>query len=352
MVNTVTNPAPEVMNRLARVTAGRGLSSLADTLGLLGSFVASELHGMELELATVPHREQLVGQSARHLLSLGGKRIRPLCVALSGRMGRPEPHAIRKLAGAAELVHSATLLHDDVVDQGDYRRGQPTARCLYGNAASVFAGDWLLVEALKRVRQSNVPHVLDRLLDVIDEMIQAEAVQLECRGRIVADEKTYFKVIEGKTAALFRWAMFAGATAAGLEPKNCEALEHYGNHLGIAFQIVDDALDIDGAQHETGKTLFADLREGKMTYPLIVGMARDPSITQMLAEVLVQEEDVPSSFGAELLNALRNVAAMEAAHEKAREHALRGAQCLAHLPDGPAKTALEAVASVAVARRS
>lgn len=351
MVNTTMKPVPEVMRRLAGVSATHGLPNLADTLGLIGAFVASDLEGLERELATVPHREDLVGQSARHLLSLGGKRIRPLCVALAGRVGRPEASVIRKLAGAAELVHSATLLHDDVVDQGDRRRGQPTARALYGNAASVFAGDWLLVEALKRVRQAGVPGLLDRLLDIIDEMIQAEAVQLERRGRIAADAATYFRVIEGKTAALFRWAMLAGARAGGLEEDQCAALERYGHHLGVAFQIVDDALDLDGDAAQMGKSLFTDLREGKMTYPIILGMERDPALVGLLEEAAFADE-VPPATAERLLGALRSTGAIDAAHEEASRHAQLGAACLEGLAEGKARAALEAVAHVAAARRA
>lgn len=352
MVNTMMKPAPEVMSRLAGITAKHGLPSLAETLGIIGAFVASELEGLERELQGIPRREDLVGQSARHLLRLGGKRIRPLCVALAGRMGDPQPFAIRKLAGAAELVHSATLLHDDVVDQGDLRRGEPTARALYGNAASVFAGDWLLIEALRRVRQARIPGTLDRLLDIIDEMIQAEAVQLERRGRIAADASTYFRVIEGKTAALFRWAMFAGGRAGGLEHSACAALETYGNHLGVAFQIVDDALDVAGDEGEMGKALFADLREGKMTYPLIVGMERDPALVGLLERAVKAEEPLPEEVGEGLRGSLRSSGAIEAAHAKAREHAELAGASLTGLPEGKARAALEAVARVAAERRA
>lgn len=356
MAKTMTQPAPEaapeVMRRLSQVTAKQGLSSLADTLGLLGAFVASELDELERELDAVPRRDELVGQSAAHLLSLGGKRIRPLCVALASRMGEADPFAVRKLAGAVELVHSATLLHDDVVDAGEMRRGHPTARAMYGNAASVFAGDWLLVEALKRVRQAGIPGLLDNLLDIIDEMIQAEAVQLEGRGRIQTDASTYFRVIEGKTAALFRWAMLAGARAAGLDDDACRALERYGHHLGIAFQIVDDALDLAGDPGETGKALFADLREGKMTYPFIVGLERDPGLARPLERAVRSGEDLSPAEARGLLEALERSGAIEAAHDKATEHAELGAACLEGLAECKARGALEAVARVAADRRA
>lgn len=352
MSEPMTRPAPDVMRRLADVSAGQGLSSLADTLALLGAFVASDLEGLERELDTVPRREHVVGQSGRHLLSLGGKRIRPLCVALASRMGEADPYVVRKLGCAAELVHSATLLHDDVVDHSEMRRGKPTAWTLYGNAASVFAGDWLLIEAIRRVRVAGVPGLLDRLLDVIDEMITGEALQLDRRGRIQADAESYFEVIEGKTAALFRWALFAGGRAAGLGDDACVALERYGYHLGVAFQIVDDALDLAGDPSDTGKALFTDLKEGKMTYPLIVGLQRDPSMKEPLHRAVLGSEEIDVSMAKELLERLRATGAIEEAHQKALEHADHAIACLDSLPDTMARGALAGVARIAVERRA
>lgn len=352
MAEPMTKPVPDVMRRLGSVSAHNGLSSLADTLALLGAFVAHELEGLERELETVPRREDVVGQSATHLMSLGGKRIRPLCVALASRMGEADPYVVRKLACTAELVHSATLLHDDVVDHGELRRGKPTARALYGNAASVFAGDFLLLEAIRRVRQAGVPGLLDALVDVIDEMVQGEALQLERRGHLRADAESYFKVVEGKTAALFRWALFAGGRAAGLDDDACQALERYGYHLGVAFQVVDDALDLAGDPSDTGKALFADLREGKMTFPLIIGLERDPSLAAPIERAILTEDEIELGQARRLLEALRSTGAIEAAHDKAREHGEHAVACLEGLPDTMARGALEGVARIAVERRA
>ena len=149
-----------------------------------------------------------------------------------------------------------------MVDVGERRRGEPTARVVYGNAASIFAGDWLLVAALRRIAAAGVEGVLDRMLAVIDEMIVAESIQLERRGNVAGAREDYFAIVEGKTAALFRWAMIAGARSAGLPPAAEAALERFGLHLGVAFQAVDDELDYaDG----TGKDPLADLREGKVS---------------------------------------------------------------------------------------
>src|SRR5262245_58210340 len=266
-----------VLDRLAQVSTARGAPSLGDRLATLDRWVRADLIAFEAELSAIPRGTRVVHAAAHHLLDLRGKHLRPLCVALASRFGDGFTDQARALAVAVELVHSATLLHDDVVDVAEHRRGQPAACVVYGNAASIFAGDWLLVAALRRISAAGVDGLLDRMLAVIDEMIIAESVQLERRGRIAGDRDEYFRIVEGKTAALFRWAMLAGARCAGLAPEQEAALERYGLHLGVAFQAVDDELDFASAE-TTGKGPFADLREGKITFPLIVALEREPSL--------------------------------------------------------------------------
>ena len=230
----------------------------------------------------------MVQQAAHHLLDLRGKHLRPLCVALASRFGEGFTPRARGLAVAVELVHSATLLHDDVVDLAERRRGEPAACVVYGNAASIFAGDWLLVAALRRIAGAGVDGLLDRMLLVIDEMIVAESVQLERRRKVTGAREDYFQIIEGKTAALFRWAMVAGARVAGLGAEAELALERFGLHLGVAFQAVDDELDF--ADHGgTGKDALADLREGKVTFPMVVALERDPALRGRLEAMIAQE---------------------------------------------------------------
>ncbi|MDQ3300733.1 MAG: polyprenyl synthetase family protein, partial [Myxococcota bacterium] len=253
-------PPGAVLDRLAHVSTARGAGSLGDRLASLDRWVRQDLVDFEAELAVIPRGARVVQEAAHHLLDLRGKHLRPVCVALASRFGDGFTERARGLAVAVELVHSATLLHDDVVDLAERRRGQPSAAVVYGNAASIFAGDWLLVAALRRIAAAGVDGLLDKMLSVIDEMILAESVQLERRGKLghAAELRAaYFEIVEGKTAALFRWAMIAGARAANL-PAGCEAaLERYGLHLGVAFQAVDDELDF---AEGTGKDPLVDLR--------------------------------------------------------------------------------------------
>src|SRR5690242_299701 len=266
---SVSSVGAVVLDRLANISGARGAIDLRQRLAALGRWVRADLAEFEAELATLPRGARVVHQAAHHLLDLRGKHLRPLCVALASRFGEGFTPRARGLAVAVELVHTATLLHDDVVDVAERRRGKPTAALVYGNAASIFAGDWLLVAALRRIAATGVDGLLERMLEVIDEMIMAESLQLERRGRVVADRDEYFRIVEGKTAALFRWAMPAGARCAGMAAEHEAVLEKYGVHLGVAFQAVDDELDFAGLE-ATGKDPLADLREGKMTYPLIV----------------------------------------------------------------------------------
>jgi octaprenyl-diphosphate synthase len=343
---------PGLIERLGSICRGAGLDRLASRVHALGALVGTDLAEVDAALAEVPRARTVVVDSASHLLAQAGKRLRPLCVALAARAGGGFTPAARDLAVAVELVHDATLLHDDVVDLGDLRRGAPTARMLYGNAASVFAGDWLLVEALRRVRRADVPGTLDRLLAVIEEMILAESLQLERRGRLVADRASWLAIAVGKTAALFRWALDAGARAGGLAPEQCAALDAYGLHLGVAFQVIDDLLDVAGSSSAVGKTLFADLRDGKMTWPLVIALEREPELVTALGEMLATPRDLApaTSLLESIVSAIVRAGGDIDCRRLAREHAALAIEHLSSLPTSDARAALEIVAASAVER--
>ena len=337
-----------VLDRLAQTSAARGAPTLAEKLASLDRWVRADLVDFERELATLPRGERVVHAAAHHLLDLRGKHLRPVCVALASRFGEGFTPRVRGLAVAVELVHSATLLHDDVVDVAERRRGQPTASVVFGNAASIFAGDWLLVAALRRIAATGIDGLLDRMLAVIDEMIVAESVQLERRGKLTGARADYFTIIEGKTAALFRWAMVAGARAAGLPAAAEVALERFGLHLGVAFQAVDDELDFaDG----TGKDPLADLREGKVTYPLVVALEREPRLCSQLERLLAQE--LPRREDLVAVGTLvRGTGALVATRALAEDHVHRALAVLEELPAGAARDALATVALASLERTS
>jgi len=350
-VSITEQPSVHLLGQLGQVCEDRGLGDLATRLIDLERWVRGELRDFEAALATVPRGARAVQQAAHHLLDLGGKHLRPMCVVLASKVGTGFGPAARELGIAVELVHSATLLHDDVVDVAETRRGLPAARTVYGNAASIFAGDWLLVEALRRIRGAGVPGLLDAMLDVIEEMILAESLQLERRGKVRGDIADYFRVAEGKTAALFAWAMRAGARAGGLDRDAEAALARYGVDLGVAFQLVDDCLDFEGDVAVTGKGLFADLREGKLTYPLLVALEREPGFEAVLADAI--SADAPSAATcAQITAALHRTGGLADGRRLARARVDAAVAALDAIPAGSARDALITVAEATVLRNA
>jgi octaprenyl-diphosphate synthase len=349
-VDSIARRGP-VINTLVEVTRDRGALPMTQKLSDIRAMLEDDLSGIEQELRGIQFKRTPLHESAKHLVAGGGKRIRPMCVALAARVGSGFDARAKELAVAAELVHSATLLHDDVVDLGDKRRGAPTARVIYGNAASIFAGDWLLVEALLRVRRTELPDVLDGALDVLTEMLEAESLQLARRGKVDVTTDDYMKVVRGKTASLFRWALHAGARAGGLPPGACAALAAYGDALGVAFQVIDDVLDVDGDAETLGKEVLQDLREGKMTYPVLVALVEDPELADRLRG-RVDEGTLDADTCAYAVHAIRRWGGAEKAKALASSLVADAVRHLSELPDSHEREALAAVAHAVIGRRS
>jgi octaprenyl-diphosphate synthase len=221
-------------------------------------------------------------EAAQHLVSRGGKRVRPLLVLLSAACFGRISSAARTLAVVAELVHSATLLHDDVADEGMERRGAATSRRVWGNAVSVLAGDLLLVHALQSTI-GDVPEALPELLATLRQLVDGEVLQLRGRTQLYLSESHYERVVRAKTASLFAWAARSGARSAAAPPGDVDAMGRFGERIGVAFQLVDDALDYLGAA--TGKTSLADLRDGKLTLPLVLAVQRYPELMSDLHRI-------------------------------------------------------------------
>ena len=319
----------------------------------LAAWVRREIRDFERALDGVPRGTHMVQRAAHHLLDLRGKHLRPLCVALASKVGTGFDDRARELAVAVELIHTATLLHDDVVDVADQRRGRATARVVYGNAASIFAGDWLLIEALRRIGAADTA-LVDPMLGVIEEMILAESIQLERRGRVgLVDRATWLRVVSGKTAALFRWAMRAGARAGHLDDAAAAALERYGLLLGIAFQTVDDCLDLTGDAAATGKDALADLREGKLTFPLLIGLEREPQFAPALDAIVARAEasgDVAADDARAVTELMARTDGIGAAKTFARDQIEQAIAALAAVPAGRGRDALVQVARLSLRR--
>lgn len=294
----------------------------------------------------------VAGRAARHLVGAGGKRVRPLLVILSARAAGARNDctvtrgAVIKLAQAAELVHAATLLHDDVLDDGRVRRGLPAARVLWGNAASVLGGDFLLIRALELTVAAAVDGTLPDLLDAIARMIDGEALQLAHRGRSDLDAASYLDVVDGKTASLFAWCGRAGGRLG--DGASVDALAAYGLHLGRAFQIVDDLLDVEGDPHALGKSVLSDLHEGKLTLPILLALERDPSLRARLAACVADGGDDAGDVAASVVR----TGAAARARERAQQETAQAIAALAPLTPTPWSEALRHIAHGLCARVS
>ena len=346
----------EALGVLATAAARAGTATAA-RLESLRAWLAGDLAELELAIEAVARgevgaEEVAVRRAGRHLLLQPGKRLRPLCLLLAARLGPGAlpPAGARDLAVACELVHAATLLHDDVIDEGTERRGAPAARVVWGNTASVLAGDALLVEALRLVGRVGAPRLLESLLGVIGEMVDAEALQLERRGRLEPSRADYLAVIRGKTAALFRWALAAGGAAGGLDEAGQDALGRAGASLGLAFQLVDDLLDLAGDPAQTGKDALADLRQGKLTWPLLCLLEREPAARDELERALRDEDRAATQALAGLVARVRASGALVETRALAQAHAAAARAALLELPPSAARGALEALLEAAVER--
>ena len=349
-----TSVESEVLPALARASEQQGLAKLGRRLLDLRSGMSNDLQILEKLIAQVgpeEGQESSAWLAAKYLLKRPGKRVRPLCVMLATRMGgRHFDDSVQAVALACELVHAATLLHDDVIDLGDERRGAATARVVYSNAASVLGGDHLLLEALRLVRRTGDDRGYDELLDVIDLMVAGEALQLEQRGKFMPDRTAYMKVVEGKTASLFRWALRSGARLSGFTDELVEALGEVGQHIGVAFQLIDDLLDVTGDPKETGKTPLLDLKEGKLTWPLILAAEQDPELCEVLQDFAQNERGWDDAVS--IIERVQKLGVIEETRVAAELRVSAGREILTQFPVGPSRTALETVLDTITARKA
>jgi octaprenyl-diphosphate synthase len=290
----------------------------------------------------------LVRQVAEYIIQSGGKRLRPALVLLvAGALGYPGRHH-HDLAAVVEFIHTATLLHDDVVDESDLRRGRKTANALFGNAASVLVGDFLYSRAFQMMVEVNNLRVMRVLSDATNIIAEGEVLQLmNCHDADV-DEARYLKVIRYKTAKLFEAAARLGAIVGGASTEIEQRLADYGMHLGTAFQLIDDVLDYSGAELETGKHLGDDLAEGKPTLPLIYVM-QNGTAEQAACVRKAIENGGRDDFQA-VLAAIRSTGALEHAKKQAKVEADLATLALAALPASIHKDSLLELCLFAVAR--
>jgi octaprenyl-diphosphate synthase len=286
---------------------------------------------------------------AAHLIDAGGKRIRPLITLASARLCGGGGDAPRKLAAAVEFIHSATLLHDDVVDVSSMRRGRQSANMVWGNSASVLVGDFLFARSFNLMVETGDLQVLDILARAASVIAEGEVMQLAAANDAETGRERYMAIITAKTAALFAAAAKAGAVAAGRAGAEAAALETYGRELGLAFQLVDDALDYGGLSAAMGKNTGDDFREGKVTLPVVLARdAGDAGERAFWLRAMGGERTDDDFHRAVALIRRHNAIALTL--DAAREHAERARAALQRLPSNAYREALEALPEFVVER--
>src|SRR6476661_8489282 len=273
----------------------------------------------------------LINQVGEYIVGAGGKRLRPMLLLLAARaLGHRGPDA-HQLAAVVEFIHTATLLHDDVVDESDLRRGRRTANAVWGNAASVLVGDFLYSRSFQLMVELDRMPVMQLLADTTNQIAEGEVLQLLHVRNPDTDEAAYLRVIERKTAVLFAAATRLGALLAGADAATCDALHDYGLQLGYAFQIADDVLDYAADADALGKNLGDDLAEGKATLPLIHAIAHSDAATQAALRAAIEHGDADAM--PEVLATIRATGGLDYSRERALSYAKAAQQALRGLPD-------------------
>ncbi len=302
--------------------------------------------------ALIPHQltsdVALVEEISRYIVDSGGKRLRPLLVLLSARACGVTDERPILLATIIEFLHTATLLHDDVVDRSDLRRGRTTANRLWGNAPSVLVGDFLYSRAFQLMVDLGEMEIMAILSNATNVIAEGEVMQLAGIGEVSMDEARYMEVIRCKTAMLFQAASHTAAVLAGDVPARVAALRDFGLQLGLAFQLVDDALDYSGDSRTLGKNIGDDLAEGKITLPLIYTMQQGSTAEAEVVRSAVLAR-APDRFEA-VYKAVRSAGALDYAFMRAREASNRALDNLSCLPDNDYRQALEDLALFASSR--
>jgi len=290
-----------------------------------------------------------ITEIGEYLRGGGGKRIRPALLLLSSKIFPHKGRGAVRLGAVVEIIHTATLVHDDIIDEAQTRRGRPAANTRWGNSKCVLAGDWLYMQAFKIAVQERNFRILDTLIELTQQMVEGELLQMEKLGKLISLDE-HFDLIFRKTACLFSVCMRLGAILGGATPEQEEACASYGRNLGMAFQIVDDVLDLTASESVLGKPVASDLREGKVTMAVIHALDRcSPEEREQISTVL-RDRAFNGVTHADILAILKRYGAVEAATSRASEYAEAARKALCTFPDSEIKRALLWAPDFVVAR--
>jgi octaprenyl-diphosphate synthase len=292
---------------------------------------------------------QAITEIGEYLRNGGGKRIRPALLLLSAKLLGYRGQGAVRLGAVVEIIHTATLVHDDIIDEAKTRRGRPAANTQWGNSKCVLAGDWLYMQAFKIAVQERNFRILDTLIELTQQMVEGELLQMEKLGQLISLDE-HFDLIFRKTACLFSVCMRLGAILGGATPAQEAAVGQYGHDLGMAFQIVDDVLDLTASEDVLGKPVASDLREGKATMAVIHALERCTAEERSKIETVLRRGAFNGVTHAEVLEILRRYGSLEAASARAAHYADSARKAICTFPDSEIKRALLWAPEFVVAR--
>src|SRR5499425_2578090 len=280
-----------------------------------------------------------ITEIGEYLRGGGGKRMRPALLLLSSKLFHYHGRGAIKLGAVVEIIHTATLVHDDIIDDAKTRRGRPAANTRWGNSKCVLAGDWLYMQSFKIAVQERNFRVLDTLIELTQQMVEGELLQMESLGKLITLDE-HFDLIFRKTACLFSVCMRLGAILGGANSEQEDALCKYGHDLGMAFQIVDDVLDLTASEEVLGKPVASDLREGKVTMAVIHSLERCTAGEQAKIEKILTDRAFNGVTHGDILEILERYSSLEAASAHAAQYAESACKSICFFPDSEIKRAL------------
>ena len=292
---------------------------------------------------------QAITEIGEYLRAGGGKRIRPALLLLAARLFNYRGQGAARLGAVVEIIHTATLVHDDIIDEAKTRRGRASANTQWGNSKCVLAGDWLYMQAFKIAVQERNFRILDTLIELTQQMVEGEMLQMEKLGKLITLDE-HFDLIDRKTACLFSVSMRLGAILGGATTEQETALSRYGHDLGMAFQIVDDVLDLTASEGVLGKPVASDLREGKATMAVIHAVGRCTPEERAKIETILRERAFNGVTHPQILEILGRYGSLQAATSRARQYAASARDSICAFSDSEIKRALLWAPDFVVAR--
>jgi len=290
-----------------------------------------------------------ITEIGEYLRGGGGKRIRPVLLLLAAKLCGYEGRGAIRLGAVVEIIHTATLVHDDIIDEAQTRRGRPSANTQWGNSKCVLAGDWLYMQSFKIAVQERNFRVLDILIELTQQMVEGELLQMEKLGKCITLDE-HLDLIYRKTACMFSICMRLGGILANVSADREQKLADYGRNLGMAFQIVDDVLDLTASEDVLGKPVASDLREGKVTFPVIYALERCQPAERQMVESVLRERAFNGVTHRDILSILSRYSAIDAASKMANNYAEDARHAICGFPDSEIKRALAWVPDFVVER--